>query len=134
MFREPFYCVANTFRLVKENQHNYILRTNMDKSTKRHKQKVAKIQEEGYLQFSVLQRLFPKEAQIRQWCLQGQVFVDCCDRGRTGEEAVTVGQVSIGNCYTVHTVSTYCILSFHLVASEQRICFPQYKQLVRYVK
>lgn len=28
------------------------------------------------LQFSVLQRLFPKEAQIRLWCLQRLVFVD----------------------------------------------------------
>lgn len=29
------------------------------------------------LRFSVLQRLFPKEAQIRLWCPQRLVFLDC---------------------------------------------------------
>lgn len=61
-----FHCVAITTKLVttvntsSKNQYRY-------KTNREIRQKQS---EEAYLQFLVLQRLFPEEAQIRLWCLQ----------------------------------------------------------------
>lgn len=78
----------------RNNSKNRYSHRGSHRHAQRHSIRDERCRGEIHLLFSVLRRLFPKEAQIRLWCLQGRGFAYCCSRMKVGEEPVTVFQAS----------------------------------------